>query len=106
MLSLHYTLLFLLLLPHTHQSAGDRSPLYQARLAKCIHTKACPQKPVLWSCADDCKYTTMQNLEKEREGEGKYPWQYNGKWPFIRIAGIQEPASVVFSIANLWAHAR
>jgi len=30
--------------------------------------------------------------------------QYYGKWPFWRFAGMQEPASVVFSIANLLMH--
>jgi hypothetical protein len=30
--------------------------------------------------------------------------QYYGKWPFWRYAGMQEPASVAFSIANLLMH--
>lgn len=30
--------------------------------------------------------------------------QYYGKWPFWRFAGMQEPASVLFSILNLLAH--
>lgn len=32
--------------------------------------------------------------------------QFHGKWPFTRILGVQEPLSVIFSAANLWAHAR
>ena len=32
--------------------------------------------------------------------------QYYGKWPFWRFAGMQEPASVLFSILNLVAHYR
>lgn len=32
--------------------------------------------------------------------------QFNGKWPFHRLGGMQEPLSVVFSLANLWAHWR
>ncbi len=31
--------------------------------------------------------------------------QYYGKWPFWRFAGMQEPASVLFSIFNFAAHA-
>ncbi|KAF8626350.1 hypothetical protein AX15_005007 [Amanita polypyramis BW_CC] len=31
--------------------------------------------------------------------------QFFGKWPFWRFSGMQEPASVVFSLFNLWAHA-
>ena len=30
--------------------------------------------------------------------------QYHGKWPFYRFLGIQEPASVLFSLLNLLAH--
>jgi len=30
--------------------------------------------------------------------------QYYGKWPFWRYAGMQEPASVAFSLANLLMH--
>lgn len=26
------------------------------------------------------------------------------QWPFVRIFGLQEPASVVFSLLNLYAH--
>lgn len=32
--------------------------------------------------------------------------QYHGKWPFWRLAGMQEPASVAFSIFNLLFHWR
>ena len=30
--------------------------------------------------------------------------QFHGKWPFYRVLGIQEPFSVLFSLANLVAH--
>jgi hypothetical protein len=30
--------------------------------------------------------------------------QYYGKWPFWRLAGMQEPASVAFSLANMLMH--
>ncbi|KAJ3091817.1 Post-GPI attachment to proteins factor 3 [Quaeritorhiza haematococci] len=36
--------------------------------------------------------------------EGERIHQYYGKWPFIRLWGLQEPASVLFSILNFWAH--
>lgn len=32
--------------------------------------------------------------------------QFYGKWPFKRLFGIQEPASVLFSFLNLFAHWR
>ena len=37
---------------------------------------------------------------------GRRIQQYHGKWPFWRLAGMQEPASVAFSLLNLWAHAQ
>jgi hypothetical protein len=30
--------------------------------------------------------------------------QYYGKWPFWRFAGMQEPASVLFSVLNMIVH--
>ena len=30
--------------------------------------------------------------------------QFHGKWPFHRFLGMQEPASVLFSLLNLLAH--
>ena len=30
--------------------------------------------------------------------------QFFGKWPFIRILGMQEPAAAIFSMMNLFAH--
>jgi len=33
-------------------------------------------------------------------------YQYYGKWPFWRFAGMQEPASVLFSLLNLWGHVK
>ena len=32
--------------------------------------------------------------------------QYHGKWPFVRLLGIQEPASVLFSLFNFVAHSQ
>jgi hypothetical protein len=31
--------------------------------------------------------------------------QFHGKWPFVRLGGIQEPASALFSVANFIAFA-
>jgi post-GPI attachment to proteins factor 3 len=30
--------------------------------------------------------------------------QFHGKWPFIRVFGLQEPFSVLFSLGNLFVH--
>ncbi|KAJ2936080.1 hypothetical protein H1R20_g1015, partial [Candolleomyces eurysporus] len=57
-----------------------------------------------WSCQDDCKYTCMHSITAKAISSGRPVQQYYGKWPFWRYAGMQEPASVVFSVFNLWAH--
>jgi post-GPI attachment to proteins factor 3 len=57
----------------------------------------------LWSTIDDCKYICMREHTKHRRKRGERVMQYYGKWPFVRILGMQEIASVVFSIGNAYA---
>lgn len=60
----------------------------------------------LWTCHDECNYHCMwrtTNIFVAREWSVP---QFYGKWPFKRILGIQEPASVFFSFLNLMAHWR
>jgi hypothetical protein len=57
-----------------------------------------------WTCADDCKYTCMHTLTDLALESGVRMEQFYGKWPFWRVAGMQEPASVAFSVANLLLH--
>lgn len=57
-----------------------------------------------WTCADDCKYTCMHTLTDFALESGVRVEQFYGKWPFWRFAGMQEPASVAFSVANLLMH--
>ncbi|PPQ82382.1 hypothetical protein CVT25_008343 [Psilocybe cyanescens] len=59
-----------------------------------------------WTCTDDCKYRCMHEITDVDTRSGNPVQQYYGKWPFWRVIGIQEPASVLFSLLNLWAHAR
>jgi len=40
----------------------------------------------------------------EDERAGHQIKQYYGKWPFWRFAGMQEPAAVIFSLANFVPH--
>jgi len=46
----------------------------------------------------------MSDVEHRRRLAGKPPMKYHGKWPFLRVLGMQEVASVLFSIANLVVH--
>eukprot|EP00887_Chlorella_sp_A99_P003462 scaffold7.g3462.t1 len=57
-----------------------------------------------WSCAPDCAYRCMWRQEESRP-PGAAAVKYYGKWPFRRWGGMQEPASVLLSLANLAVHA-
>jgi post-GPI attachment to proteins factor 3 len=109
-----------------YASSGDRSDAFRRCIDKCVmqsctatdggrtrpvQHNAQQQQPLplalrltRWSCADDCKYTCMHMLTDFALESGVRMEQYYGKWPFWRFAGMQEPASVVFSIANLLMH--
>ena len=60
-----------------------------------------------WDCERDCQYQCMWAVENTRKGQlsERYEvWKYFGKWPFIRIFGMQEPMSVFLSFGNLVAN--
>jgi hypothetical protein len=63
-----------------------------------------------WDCAADCDYLCMWAAERSKSeaaaaaGGAPAPVEkYHGKWPFTRLWGVQEPASVAFSLLNLAA---
>jgi len=56
-----------------------------------------------WNCLSNCRYTCQQDISQRRIELGKPILQYHGKWPFLRMFGLQEPASVLFSIGNAFA---
>ncbi|GIL59133.1 hypothetical protein Vafri_14048 [Volvox africanus] len=69
-----------------------------------------PLRVFRWSCEDDCKYHCMWAVEAWKSSangnEGRFMTEkYYGKWPFLRVLGMQELASVLASLANLLAHA-
>lgn len=57
-----------------------------------------------WDCPADCSYLCMWQAEASWPA-GTPVQKYHGKWPFTRWLGMQEPASVLFSLLNLAAHA-
>mmetsp|Transcript_4512 Transcript_4512/g.10562 ORF Transcript_4512/g.10562 Transcript_4512/m.10562 type:complete len:376 (+) Transcript_4512:53-1180(+) len=82
---------------------------YKCRHALACHESTRPFVPVSlqitrWGCKDDCRYLCMADVEHRRRLSGKPPSKYYGKWPFQRLLGMQEAASVLFSLANLCAH--
>ncbi|KAF8162763.1 Per1-like protein [Crassisporium funariophilum] len=98
-----------------HASSGDRSPEFADCVDRCQSAQCGPGyetsaplslRLTRWTCTDDCKYGCMHEITDRDIKRGKDVQQYHGKWPFWRLLGIQEPASVAFSLLNLWAHAR
>jgi post-GPI attachment to proteins factor 3 len=95
-------------------SSGDRSREFQMCINGCdvLNCQPGSQSSPLplslrltrWTCVDDCKYHCMHQITERDIDNGAPVQQYYGKWPFRRFAGMQEPASVAFSLLNLWAH--
>lgn len=61
-------------------------------------------KLLQWSCPSNCDYQCQRIITQERIQNDEEVYQFHGKWPFLRVAGIQELASAVFSIGNFLPH--
>ena len=104
--------LLLSLLPLSLCSTGDRLIVFDDCLKSCLDT--CDtrfempldtfQRFTFWSCTDNCKYNCMHKVTNEAIAAKAQVHQFYGKWPFWRFAGMQEPASVAFSIGNGYMH--
>jgi hypothetical protein len=97
----------------TYASSGDRADYYQYCLSKEIESRCSTAQEfplamrlTRWTCEDDVKYTCMHSIVDRSFEKGEPMQQYYGKWPFWRLWGMQEPASVLFSALNFWAHWR
>ncbi|KAI0093839.1 Per1-like protein [Irpex rosettiformis] len=96
-------------------SSGDRAQEYQDCVSAC-QSQVCIHEPhntlplalrlTGWTCLDNCKYECMHTITTAAIRAGSRVHQYHGKWPFWRFAGMQEPASVVFSMLNLVYHVK
>jgi hypothetical protein len=100
-------------------SSGDRSKAFQDCLVDCYPSQ-CPQnlplflRITLWTCEDDCAYRCSHVVTDDAEmrilaQKGATVvriQQFYGKWAFWRFLGMQEPASVLFSLLNLRAHVK
>ena len=95
-------------------SSGDRRPDFIGCVAHCTSIR-CPNSSAQlaeslplrltgWTCLDECRYDCIHQLTTDDQVNGRPTHQYFGKWPFWRLGGIQEPASVLFSLFNMSVH--
>ncbi|XP_011505967.1 PREDICTED: post-GPI attachment to proteins factor 3 [Ceratosolen solmsi marchali] len=99
----------------TNASVGDRSQFYSNCIDKCRDIKCendvdykenlpLDLRLLHWTCRENCSYFCMWKTVDFFSSRGLSVPQFHGKWPFVRIFGLQEPASVLFSILNFYAH--
>lgn len=53
-----------------------------------------------WDCVGNCDYECQRMVTADRTSRDLEMYQFHGKWPFIRVLGIQELFSTLFSIGN------
>ncbi|ODQ49305.1 hypothetical protein PICMEDRAFT_99118 [Pichia membranifaciens NRRL Y-2026] len=53
-----------------------------------------------WDCSSNCDYQCQRLVTDDRIAEGLKVYQFHGKWPFVRVLGVQELFSTLFSIGN------
>ncbi|XP_053688104.1 post-GPI attachment to proteins factor 3 [Sabethes cyaneus] len=101
-------------------SAGDQSQFFQNCLRNCVlqnctksglafksdlqQSQSSINKLLLWTCYDECGYGCMWLTTSAFVKRNWTVPQFYGKWPFIRALGLQEPASVFFSMTNFYTH--
>ena len=90
--------LLLLCCSRASASAGDRDQHYRSCVAECSTAERCAAwQPgaslwmLGWSCEHDCRYRCMWQATDARTAAGGRTLQYHGKWPFVRVLGVQEP---------------
>lgn len=96
-------------------STGDRLPEFRKCVEICTDNNCETETPtpiplhrrlLFWTCPAECDYTCQHIItsRRVRAMPPKSIEQFHGKWPFYRLWGMQEPASVAFSLGNFWAH--
>lgn len=92
-------------------SSGDRLDSFNTCVSGCLSSCTTSSVPLYlrilrWDCASECRYDCSHVLTDAADrGEEGYH-QFFGKWAFTRMLGMQEPASVMFSIGNIIPHLR
>lgn len=116
------TLIFLIFgfINASYGSMGDMTPYHLRCLDKCrlknctsneslqrySSSQSWPEYALGWTCYEAlCKYPCMWSTVDYFRLTLKRPVpQFYGKWPFIKVFGIQEPAAFLASVLNLIPH--
>lgn len=105
-------------------SWGDMDPAYQRCVYYCEEVecnRASPspsenvkrdnRKPYLipyqiisLTCEEKCNYGCIEQITEKRHSMNLGVAKYYGHWPFTRYLGLEEPASVIFSLLNAVPH--
>ncbi|XP_071749045.1 post-GPI attachment to proteins factor 3 [Lepeophtheirus salmonis] len=116
--SIYLCILYFLYVPFIVEgSLGDSSNIQRRCLIAC-ESLNCSESSIItfrnnqpllerifgWTCSEDCGYECMWKTVDQFQRRGLQIPQFHGKWPFVRLFGIQEPASVLASILNLIPH--
>lgn len=92
----------------TDSSHGDRDMMFQGCVHKCMESKNRTLEwylvALMWNKDNNCKYKCMHRVSRRRKRMKLPILQYFGKWPFKRFYGIEDPASFVFSLLNLFGN--
>ena len=85
-------LVLLFLVTPCLSSWGDSSSFHQGCLRHCAEQEA-------GDCSYSCMWSTVEVMEARH---GQVP-HFHGKWPFVRVLGLQEPVSAVCSLLQCGA---
>lgn len=61
-------------------------------------------RALFWTCPSNADYICQRAVTQYLIDSNHPIEQFHGKWPFIRVFGIQEPVSVFFSLMNGVVH--
>ena len=123
---LTYSFLFMIFIWNSGScSVGDRSSDFRSCTSHC-YTQNCTSQAeqsewrlLGWTCLEECRYLCMHRVTAEDVRHSRPVRQFFGKvfhfanqiqkqliiiliiqWPFVRVFGVQEPASTFFSALN------
>lgn len=107
-------LVIILFVYDAYASHGDMDPHYQTCLRRCLVTisqsdhiadlYATYPRYYWWDNKTYCSFYCIEEVTTTRKYYSFPDLKYYGHWPFKRLFGLEEPASVMFSFGNAIPH--